>query len=367
MRKIMLAVILSALCVFSLASCGSDTEIPEGMQIVHESDSEGFVFFGPEGWAISNRAGIYATYLSSFNQASVTFTKTDMPSGSLEDYFNESKAYFPYQITLKKSCEAVNFGAPDAAADEAYEFIYTYKHGENDMTCRQILIKNDGEFYIFTYTAIGTPEDEESTYRLYLDRVNSIVSNFRFTEKSGDASASPEYEASEDGYILASDKQLAGFELYVPEDYEIIDSSGIVTAKITNGANISLTKATETGVGILDYMKSRREDMLTVSSGELTDIAIKVAKAVDTESEYFADWTLPLPELDESLKLGNLAKESTASYEYTYSHGGNVYHVYQVFGVDSFNGYVFTYTALESEYSEHLDEVKAVIDRIIFG
>ncbi len=54
------------------------------------------------------------------------------------------------------------------------------------------------------------------------------------------------------------------------------------------------------------------------------------------------------------------------AYEYTYVHEGEKYHVYQILAIDGTNGYVFTYTALEENYSLHFDEVLKVVEKVNF-
>ena len=202
-------------------------------------------------------------------------------------------------------------------------------------------------------------------YRTYLDKALAVRDNFKFTAKSSeDEPLVPSVD--ENGYFLASDKTLSGFELYLPAGYKIVDASALVSAKISDKANLSLTRATETGVGVLDYLLLRRE-RLSVITDSFTDIKISVAKAVNTDSEYFDDWTLSImPEYDGELKLGNLDSSRVAAYEYAYTLGANTYHVYQVLGTDNLNGYVFTYTALEEEYSLHIGEIKAILAKVVF-
>ena len=372
MKKILHIALMLTVALLLLTSCGGDDSAPEGMQTVHESKSDGYVFYGPDGWIISNRAGVAATYLSSFNNTSITFTKATMPAekdntGDVDfnAYFEKSKDAFPYDITMVEGGVADNFGASDACADRAVRYVYTYKYGELDIACMQILLTRGEDFFIFTYTSYGSPSDESSYYRTYLDKALAVRDNFKFTEKSEDGEAAvPSVDA--DGYYLASDKTLSGFELYLPASYKVVDASALVSAKISSGANISLTRATETGVGVLDYLLLRRERLSAISDS-FTDIKISVAKEINTGSEYFDDWTLSiLPEYDADLKFGNFDSARIAAYEYTYSLGSNTYHVYQVLGTDNFNGYVFTYTALEGEYSEHLDEIKAILEKAKF-
>ncbi|MBO5908111.1 MAG: hypothetical protein J6Q85_08200 [Clostridia bacterium] len=372
MKKFLLLTLILIMTTLVFTSCGDGSTAPDGMQLVYESKSEGYVFWGPDGWIISNRGAVAATYLSSFNQTSITFTKAPMPSetdGSgavdFDLYFQNSMAAFPYEITVVERGVSENFGTAEAGADRAKRYVYTYKYGELDVACMQILLTRGEDFFIFTYTSYGSPSDESSYYRTYLDKALAVCENFQFTDKSDEGEA-PIPSVDKDGYYLASNKTLSGFELYLPVDYTLVDASALVSAKISNKANVSLTRATQTGVGILDYLLLRREKLSAITDS-FTDIKISVAKAVNTESEYFDDWTLSiLPELDSELKLGNLDSSRVAAYEYTYTLGENTYHVLQVLGTDNLNGYVFTYTALEEEYAEHLGEIRTILEKVIF-
>ncbi len=385
MKKILCAMLLILTLALSLVSCGEDgVEIPDGMQIVKESAEDGYIFFGPEGWTISNQGNVAATYLSSFNKTSMTFVKADMPSIgtavegedvykiAFDAYMVNSSKEFPYAISGELSGKSINFGSPDGPADKAYRYLYTYKAGDESVACLQVLIVRGDDFFIFTYTSFGSPDDETSAYRTYMEKVNDVMKNFLFTKKGQSTEVGkPEYEKDEDGYLLVSDKTLCGFDLYLPEGYEIVDNSGLVSAKISDGANIMISKAAETGKGVLDYLLERRADVINVADkGSFTDIKISVAKAVDKNSDYFKTWKLDIfPEYDSSLKFGNVADGQVAAYEYTFSHGGNDYHVFQILGVSGGlfkSGYVFTYTALESEYAEHFDQIRTILKKVEF-
>ena len=137
MKKFLLLTLMLALTVLAFTACSDTGSAPEGMQLVYESKSEGYVFYGPEGWIVANRAGVAATYLSSFNQTSITFTSAQMPapdadSGAVDfnAYFDASIASFPYEVTKVEIGATDNFGASDAPADKAYRYVYTYKYGE---------------------------------------------------------------------------------------------------------------------------------------------------------------------------------------------------------------------------------------------
>ncbi len=344
MRKICLALMILLIGVFGLVSCANgDEDVPEGLQLVYESSTDGYKFYGPEGWVIANRGGVCASYVTAVNNTSISFVKAQKPDGALADYFNSSMAKLPYEINILKREEACSFGN----ATSAYKYIYTYEYEDYDFACMQILVMSGQELFIFTYNSYGDVEDEKSDYRQYLDAVQLSIDNFKFTE-TRPAGDGPVYEKDADGYNLVSDKRLAGFELYLPDGCLVIDNASIVSAKLSDGANISISKASGTGVSIADYWKTRKTELSAIVS-ELTVIRENVINSAE-----------------DTVVFGNLASNRVAAYEYTYVFGGVTYHVYQVFGVDSFNGYSFTYTATESEYSEHIDEVKTILEKVKF-
>ena len=385
MKRLLIVATLCLICITGLVSCDNSAgvTVPEDMQIVKNSVDEGYIFFGPEGWVIANQGKISSTYLSSFNPVSITFTSLDMPSDrneageiDLVAYFDRTASVFPYGITVSKRGEACNFGASDACADKAYKFVYSYTVEGELYSCMQVMAIRGDDLFVLTFTAPGGVEDENSSYRVHLEKAQAAIDNLRFTDKAPAANEAPVYEKDEDGYILVSDKVLCGFDLYLPDDYAVIDASGIVSAKISDGASIIISRAAETGKSVLDYLLDRRADVVAIADpGSFVDVGMTVAAPVNTDGEYFKQtdengnlkWTASvLPSTDTGLRFGNIANGKVAAYEYRYSHGGNDYHVYQILGADSFNGYVFTYTALEGEYNNHIDEIKTILAKVTF-
>lgn len=374
MRKFS-ALLLILICLFALCACGGDEsgiEPPEDMQVVSVSERDGYILFGPEGWIIANQGEVCATYVTAINNTSVTFTKIDMPTAeftkdTVRAYFGGTMAAFPYEWTASVPGDVCNFGKPDAGADLAYKFVYTYTYGEYKVSVMQIIAKRGGDRFLLTYTSYGEVTDEASYYRTYLDKAQMVIDNLTFTEKKSEGEAQDkEYTKDADGYILVSDEAVAGFSFYVPIDYKVVDSSAFVTVKASENAVITLAKAGETGVGILDYLASRHDDMSAITE-DFTDIKVTVTTAVNTDTEYFENWSITtLPELDEGLKFGNLTAANTVAYEYAYTYLGVRYHVYQVLGVDRFSGYVLTYTATEEEYSTHLGELERILEKVRF-
>ena len=289
-----------------------------------------------------------------------------MPSGSIAEYFESTKEAFPYKDTVNVSVngERTNFGN----ADEAYKYVYSYKYGDYDIASMQLLIKHGGKFFIFTYTSYGDITDETSYYRIYLDRAQKAIDNFLFTDKIPDSGDNPpEYTYDSEGYKLISDKNISGFELYVPDSFSVMDSSAIVSAKISEKSSISLTRATETGVNILSYLSKRHDDLVAISDS-FTDIKVTVTTSYNESSSLFDEWNISvMPEIDSTLRFGDLNPKSIAAYEYKFTYGGTEYHVYQILGITRFDGFTFTYTATEDEYSAHLDEVMNIISKVKFN
>lgn len=366
MKRFTAVLALLVLCISVLASCGSTSDVPSGLQVAWDNASDGYVFYAPENWKVSTRDGVSLAFVSGINNTSVSFTKAEKPEGTLDDYVKASIATLDGATaeaecaTLTVSGERCTFGN----TDNAYKYIYTYGYGTKEVdgekvpvqyTTMQIFVTRGEDFFIFTYNALGAPDDAQASYQLYISYAQRCIDGFKFKDKSDvGGSADKEYVKDKDGYILISEKKLCGFDLYVPESYEVVDSSAIVSARINDSANVIVAEARETGVDIYTYWENRKAELMK-SADKITEIAVNKTNIKGEDGAYTTD-----------VKLGNLAANAVASYEYTYERGGVVYHVYQILGWTRDHGYVFTYTATEDAYSVHLDEVMTVIEKLGF-
>jgi len=354
MKKI-IALLICLLSLTVLISCDGGDDTPEGMQLVFGGEDAGYYFYAPEEWVTSSVGEIKAAYIAKINTTSVSFTEVKLENdGDKSDYFFNS--YFNESLeergnmknfTLKEPGKEVLFGSGEYAAKKAKQYVYTYEYLDFEFSFMQILVENNGKFYIFTYSAQNTAKDGETpNYEKYLEKARSVIESFRFVKSVGLSSDASEYERDEDGYILISDKKLSGFSLYVPESFKPDYASAIVSATHKDGSNVNITKATYTGLEAEGYWEKRKEDLSKIFS-ELTSIK----EGVETELGN-----------SDSLIYGNW----DWAYEYTYVHEGEKYHVYQILAIDNFNGYVFTYTAKEENYATHLNEILKVIEKVRF-
>ena len=356
MKKIICLVLclVTLISTLSLTSCKKKNDAPEGMKPLRCGSEYGYNIYVPEEWTVSSFGEIAAAYVSKLDSTSVTFAKAEAPD-ELEAYFDAEMAKLPFSVTVEKRCESTAFGN----ATEAYKYTYSYEYNESKIGVMQIFVYNGADFYIFTYTSGLKDKGEGVTYyESYLEKVNSIITSFAFIEKSGEVAKS-EYETDERGYILASDKKIAGFTMYVPSEYRVDYSSGMVSVSRDDGSSINVSKATYTNVQKETYWEHRLgeieklADKTTDSDGKEVTTVKEIATLVDVTGEVFGN-------------EGGIAVKWAYSFEYTYTLGGVDYHVYQVLIRKGMNGYVYTYTATEANYATHIAEAKSILSEIEF-
>lgn len=359
MRKILCLILAIAtmISVLSLTSCKKGDGAPEGMQVLRAGAEYGYNIYVPEEWTVSNYGEIAAAYVSKLDSTSITFVKAAAPEASLESYFDSEMAKFPFEVTVEKRAAETAFGNATAA----YKYTYSYEYSGSNIGVMQIFVYNGNDFYIFTYTSgLKDKGDGVTYYESYLEKVESVISSFEFIEKSGEVTK-PQYTTDDRGYILASDKKICGFEMYVPSAYRVDYSSGMVSVSRDDGSSINMSKATYTNVQKETYWEHRLgeikklADVTVDESGNEVTTVKEIATLVEVTGEVFTD------------NDGMLSSVKWAyAFEYTYSLGGEVYHVYQVLVRDVMDGFVYTYTAKEANYATHIDEAKSILSEIKF-
>ena len=335
MTKKLSLILVLLLSLIVLASCGG-SDAPEGMQAVNDGEKDGFYLYVPEEWTVSSIGGIRSAFVSTFDSTSVSLVESKMPTGTLDEYFassilSESTLEIKNPTLKGEKCNLGN-------ADEAYQYTYSYVYGKAEYKFLQVLAKYKGRFFILTYSALLQDKSEGVTYYdAHLEELVKIMENVKFTDKSAPADDKTEVK---DGYKLASEPGLCGFSLYVPERYEIVSSSAMVTCTIDESASITFSKMTVGGVKFADYW-TMRLDELKALFGE-----ISVTKE------------------NQPTVIGKLT--NAYSYEYSYKYDGVTYRVYQIFTATSYSGFVFTFTATEEEYPKLIGEIEDVIERVEF-
>ena len=358
--------------IILLTSCGGSSDVPDKMQLVRGGEDVGYYFYGPEGWVVANQGDISCTYVSSIDYSSATFAPLEenaLKGGetvalAVSDFFNKDAVKFqkePFsEFKISKNGEKCSFGN----SDEAYKFIYSYTYETKPYTCMQIIAVKNGAGYIFTYNASSKDyRDEKSFYQFYLtDYIQKIIDNFKFTEKKASAVEKIEYERDNDGSLLVSKKNECGFSMWAPDEWKVDYSTAIVSISLEDGSNINMSELINNAVSVRDNYLKRKEklselvDSVDNENGEKVSsfIEIKGIKKDENGKE-----SLHIIELENA--------RSAAEFEYKYTLFGKTYHVYQVFVVNGYldmKAFVFTFTAEEDSYTEHIDEVQAILRKI---
>lgn len=369
MKRIAIFFLLILTIALVMTGCGKDDEFdpPKDMQLVDGGESTGYYLYAPKTWSVSNFNGISCAYVSALDTSSVSMTEIDIPDSYLttnpdnfEDYFLDSlKNDFyvafddiKFQMYEKDGVSSYGekciLGAPKYSADKAFKFVYSYTYDGVTFHVMQIIAREGDRYYLFTYQStaeIKDKENETTAFLYHMEDVKSIMESLKFVAKK-DAPQNTPVDDDGDGYFLASDKKMAGFELYLPMDkgYTVEFSEGMVSIKTPNGGNINMVKSSGTGVSVEQYYENRRAEIEKIVGAEgFEEIRRNVIDGVT---------------------LGNA--KNKALYEYRYTYKGTVYRVYQIFGVTSFEGYAFTYTAEDSAFDECMEDVLDILERIKF-
>ena len=341
MKKIGFIALIFAL-VAALFSCEGNDGSPEGMQLVRGGEKYGYYFYAPEEWTVANNGEISAAYASKVDVSSITLVPSGETPEDMNAYFLESLLEFGYTMKNEPTLTACDFGN----ANSAYKAIYDFEYDGHDFRSMQIFASFGERFYIFTFTAQLVERSEgETYYDFYLEKIQKVIENVKFTDISG-APESPEYTADSDGYLLVSNEKITGFDFYMHPNWSVRYSQSNIGISAAGGASVNITEATSVGVSYTEYWKTRKEELSAIVDN-LTVIGSE--EGVKTS-------------------LGN--STWAFAFEYTYEYSGSVYHVYQVIAVAGTwpvqDGFVFTYTAPESEYAAKLPDALKMIEKVNF-
>lgn len=146
--------------------------------------------------------------------------------------------------------------------------------------------------------------------------------------------------------LVSSDYTTCKF--FVPDDWTPEITTGVLVAKASDNSNVSIQQMTAKG----EYPSPDayfREDYFK-------KLQTTYAKITLLEEECST----------ENQKFGKIGNPNTVKYVYTVESDGTVYKIMQYFSVASGYLYIMTYTAQESLFSEHLEEVQSVVNNFVY-
>ncbi len=365
------ACLLLALCLLcgGLVACGGGaSEVPDGYQYA-TCNGEYFRLFVPTQWTVNTESGVSGGYTSVFGEVAVSmvevpFDRNDRPAetetaaetaaadrtATLADFFDAHMADiatlrdYKHEKTADTTMSASDGGKRAAAKD----ITYTASVAGTVYRYRQVLCKVEGRFYLFTssYSAAyfdALPEDQQLKITSMIEEIlGNIVFHARPFDGGTDDRKLPRVEAPE-GMKLVTDNTVA-YRFFAPESWIAVPGSAAaqVCASETDRSNVSVISFVpdEEGVGVEDYWTKTQLHY---------ESALGDYRLVSTVSEG-----------------ETMGGRNATVYEYTYTLGGVSYHARQAVCVYGDMIISMTYTALEANYSAHLDEVKAMQAALTF-
>ncbi len=170
MKKLISILILATLCL-SLAACGDDASVPDGMQDV-SGDGVAYSLYIPATWNPTH--DIDGGYYSQSDKSSISVTSyyPELDTPNIAAYWEKCKASYieTYSdFALVEEAAEVVLGGKAAAS-----YVFTGSMGGEALKYRQIIAIHGDKFYIMTYTS--TVEN----YDLHEEDLKAVMENFKF-------------------------------------------------------------------------------------------------------------------------------------------------------------------------------------------
>lgn len=155
-----------------------------------------------------------------------------------------------------------------------------------------------------------------------------------------------------DGMILV-DSDFVSCKLYVPDDWIPQSYAGadtgtsMIGAKASDGSNVSLVPMTPSGsyASADDYFRTNYYTKIQSTFKN----TVLLEDECSTEGQYFG-----------------VQEVGCVKYVYTVESDGVTYKIMQYFMMNAGYLYIFTYTAAEAVFSEHLEEVSSMVKNFEF-
>ena len=150
-----------------------------------------------------------------------------------------------------------------------------------------------------------------------------------------------------DGMQLVSSDYI-DCKFFVPQDWAPEITTGVLVAKAADNSNVSIQQMTPSG----SYSSADayfREDYFKKLQSTYAKVTL-LEEECSTENQRF----------------GKVQNPNTVKYVYTVESDGTVYKIMQYFSVASGYLYIMTYTAQESLFSEHLEEVQSIVSNFVY-
>ena len=344
MKRYLRIIFLLLLLCSMLVSCGqgTDTDAPDGYVLASDPTKDGFTLYIPQGWTSYYTGALCCAYVSTLDASSVSCTAV-ASALSPKEYFNTSLS--EYQ-SLYANFSIVEESESKISDRAAYQVAFTGDYKEVSYGYRQAIVDGgEGLLYVLTCQATTT-KSEGQTQSRYEQHNQSFIDIVGYFKVNGTPEKRPEptYDTpAPEGMKCASDKGILGCLVFVPQNWNIQISDGLVCAVAEDGTNVQV--------------------MQLFNNSKLSEYFDNLIK--DYENTYDKVTVVSKPDIQAPENFGaNTGYRLTL----TVSHKGETFTVEQVMLRDAQGlrqgAYLFTFVAKTQNADVHLTEWQRILDTV---
>lgn len=184
--KRILSVLILAVLVFSLASCGDDS-VPDGMKLASDTSIVDYSLFVPESWIIDYQEGYSMAHVSDADQSSVIVMQWNMSDayGNFDAWFEEFSSQLELSfsdISFLTENEGDLLGSDQTPA-KAYVYTASLANTGIYYKYKTVAAFHGGSVYVMTFTFIQDEGEGTLTYSSFdnsQETMEQIINSFRF-------------------------------------------------------------------------------------------------------------------------------------------------------------------------------------------
>lgn len=334
------ALLLCALCLLCLISCGKEDEAPDGMYSV-TVEGEPFILYVPGSWTDNRDSGISSAYYSLNDAVTVSarYYSPEDANTTVEDYVNlcQEKYAEIYTGFAVKDTKKSALGEKTAVRYE-YSFDRVTEENNEETTTNISVIQyyamHNGDIIVLSLYCITDKYTDE-----HAEMFEQIRSEFVFRDKKTINSNDTDKNTPEGMKIASFDG--CEYVFYVPAGWVCNNTDKLSEAYYPESGSPNVT------------------------------VTAHAPESLMTAEEYFAACEklykkdIKGYELIDS-KETKLAGRDAVSYTYKAVYGGTEYRITQTVTVYDDLLYSLTYTALADRYDAHLADVNEMISAFRF-
>lgn len=331
MLKKIVATVLTVVLCFAMASCSADGT-PDGMYSV-TLDGEPFILYVPNEWTSNSASGISSAYYSATSMIAVS-AKYYAYSGdelTLDEYVSQCIDGYSADdghFELKSRNAAVLGGA------DALKLTYSTEYDDEKYTFIQLIAKHSEGFVLLTFYA---PSELFEENKGYFDEITDAFVLCDIGDEVNDCVTDKKTPA--DMKIASSDK--LEYRLYVPQTWVCNSQSERAEAYYPESGKPNVT--------------------VTSYSPDRSMTAKEYFEKCEERYETAFGWYTFI-----SSEERTVAGKNAQIYTYSVSASGEKLRIMQAVLVYNDMVYSITYTALDSSFDSHMDDISAILDAFIF-